>query len=126
MKVGRSSGSLPGYEGYGTITISYRLKSGTQGPQHYHPGMHYEGTSRTAYLPDCPEGRKVLHLLQVAWDRRLLFTVGRSITNETENCVVWNGIHHKTQTQGGEVEHGYPDPTYLSRVTEELASVGVT
>ena len=34
------------------------------------------------------------------------------------------GIHHKTSKGGG--AYGWPDATYLSRVTEELAVVGVT
>jgi hypothetical protein len=37
---------------------------------------------------------------------------------------VWSGIHHKTNPQGG--TFGYPDPTYLNRVTLELADRGVT
>ena len=86
--------------------------------------MGYSGTGRMAYLPDTPEGRKVLFLFQKAWDRRLLFTVGRSITTGADNTVVWSGIHHKTVTNGG--PFGYPDPTYLSRVQDELAAVGVT
>jgi deltex-like protein len=38
---------------------------------------------------------------------------------------VWNGIHHKTNTGGGSSNFGYPDPTYLERVKEELASKGL-
>jgi deltex-like protein len=55
--------------------------------------------------------------------RDMYVQVGTSVTNGTENTVVWAGIHHKTATSGG--AFAYPDPKYLSRVTEELASVGV-
>ena len=39
--------------------------------------------------------------------------------------VVWNGIHHKTNTSGGSSSFGYPDPTYLKRVKEELTLKGL-
>ena len=42
-----------------------------------------------------------------------------------DNCVTWNEIHHKTEWQNYS-GHGYPDPDYLDRVTDELAAQGVT
>eukprot|EP00054_Salpingoeca_dolichothecata_P012507 m.69360 g.69360 ORF g.69360 m.69360 type:complete len:413 (+) comp19979_c0_seq2:128-1366(+) len=101
------------------LVISYSFPSGTRN------GVSFCGTSRTAYLPDTPEGRRVQHLLMKGFDARVLFTVGRSITTGMDNCVVWAGIHHKTSPSGGATNFGYPDPTYLDRVTEELASAGV-
>ena len=103
----------------GTIIITYNMKSGTRN------GKHHPGTSRTAYLPDIPEGREVFELLKEAFDRKLIFTVGKSVTTGLDNQVVWNGIHHKTSTSGGVGSFGYPDPTYFSRVKEELAAKGV-
>ena len=47
------------------------------------------------------------------------------MTTGLDNQVVWNGIHHKTSTSGGAANFGFPDPTYLSRVKEELALKGV-
>lgn len=41
------------------------------------------------------------------------------------DCVIWNGVHHKTNTSGGSTHYGYPDNTYFGRVKEELASKGV-
>ena len=73
--------------------------------EHPNPGQNYYGTSRTAYLPDDEEGRKVLKLLQEAFKRRLVFTVGRSRTTGADNQVTWNDIHHKTCTNGG--QQGY-------------------
>ena len=88
---------LPGYEEYGTIKICYRIPKGKQGKGHPNPGHYFTGTSNTAYLPDSPEGRKVLWLLRKAFDARLIFTVG---TSHTSGATVWN-IHHKTNTHGG-------------------------
>ncbi|XP_069140730.1 probable E3 ubiquitin-protein ligase DTX3 [Argopecten irradians] len=121
-----SSGTLPGYEQYGIISVSYSFPNGIQGPEHPHPGTRFSGTSRTGYFPESPEGIKVVRLLKVAFDRRLVFTVGRSRTTGADNVVTWNDIHHKTSFTGGTENFGYPDPTYLGRVTEELAAKGVT
>ena len=66
-----------------------------------------------------------MKLLRTAFERRLTFTVGTSITTGETNTVVWNGIHHKTSVQGGTSHYGYPDKTYFSRVKEELAAKGV-
>ena len=96
-----SSQSLPGYEGCGTIIINYRIPSGIQGPDHPNSGTRFSGTSRVAYLPDNREGQKVLTMLKKAFDQRLVFTVGTSVTSGATNTVVWNGIHHKTSIQGG-------------------------
>ena len=131
---------LPGYEKYGTIQIHYDIPSGKQGKEHPNPGHYFTGTSRIAYVPNSPEGRKVVRLLRKAFDARLIFTVGTSHTSGATNAVVWNDIHHKTSTQGGPTKlvnnysiiivvvhcsYGYPDPTYLSRVLEELAAKGI-
>ena len=99
-----------------TIVINYNFYNG--------PG--YTGTSRVSYLPNNKEGREVLALLKVAFDRKLTFTVGTSVTTGRKNTVVWNGIHHKTSLFGGPTCFGYPDPNYFNRVKEELASKGVT
>ena len=64
-------------------------------------------------------------MLKIAFDRKLTFVVGTSVTTGQKNTVVWNGIHHKTSLTGGTNYYGYPDPTYFNRVKEELASKGV-
>ena len=102
-----------------TIVITYNIPSGQQ------KGKYYSGTSRTCYLPNNKEGREVLALLKIAFDRKLTFVVGTSVTTGQKNTVVWNGIHHKTSLTGGTNYYGYPDSTYFSRVKEELASKGV-
>ena len=85
----------------GTIVIDYYFPSGIQSPEHPNPGQRYQGTGRTAYLPDTREGNEVLELLRKAFDARLVFTVGTSITSGQRNQVTWNDIHHKTSTTGG-------------------------
>ncbi|XP_067296197.1 probable E3 ubiquitin-protein ligase DTX3 [Pseudorasbora parva] len=125
MTVSRDSSSLPGYEKYGTIVISYYIPSGRQGDEHPNPGMAYQGASRIAYLPDSTEGHNVLKLLQRAFNQRLTFTIGYSSTTGKNNVVTWNDIHHKTSRDGGPTHYGYPDPDYLKRVQDELKAKGI-
>ena len=100
-----------GYLDVGTIVINYNMFSGNKGD------ISFPGTHRVAYLPDNEEGNEVLRLLKEAFARKLIFTVGRSVTTGRDNQIVWNGIHHKTNTSGGSSHFGYPDPTYFKRVT---------
>eukprot|EP01121_Diplochlamys_sp_Union-15-3_P007266 TRINITY_DN1834_c0_g1_i2.p1 TRINITY_DN1834_c0_g1~~TRINITY_DN1834_c0_g1_i2.p1 ORF type:complete len:322 (+),score=38.75 TRINITY_DN1834_c0_g1_i2:33-998(+) len=97
-------GSVP-LSGYpntvGTIQINYNFPNGKQGSGHPNPGESYEGTSRTCYLPDDEEGKEILRLLKIAWDRKLIFRIGTSVTTGKPNQVIWNGIHHKTSATGG-------------------------
>ena len=109
-----------GFEDCGTITIDYNFPNGKL-PN----GKKYRGTWREAYLPDNIEGREVLVLFQKAFERKLTFTVGTSVTTGQTDTVVWNGIHHKTSMWGGFSNFGYPDATYFNRVKQELASKGV-
>ncbi|CAH1257713.1 DTX3L [Branchiostoma lanceolatum] len=92
---------LPGYEDFGAIVISYSFWSGTQGPDHPNPGRYFSGTSRTAYLPNNDEGRELVQLLKRAFDNRLVFTIGTSVTTGATDTVIWNDIHHKTNIRGG-------------------------
>lgn len=105
-----------GYKKNGTIIINY----------YFPDGDTYSGTIRECYLPDTKEGREILGLLKVAFDRKLSFTIGTSVTTGQTNTTVWNGIHHKTNIRGGPTRFGYPDPTYFNRVQEELAVKGVS
>nr|XP_028599805.1 E3 ubiquitin-protein ligase DTX3L [Podarcis muralis] len=125
MNIQKSRASLPGYAGYGTIQISYYIPDGIQTKDHPNPGRPFSGANRTAYLPDNPEGREILKLLQRAFDQKLIFTVGQSRTTGVTNVVTWNDIHHKTNCYGGASSFGYPDPDYLKRVREELKAKGI-
>lgn len=105
-----------------SIFIILSIASAVQGPEHPHPGRAFfaVGFPRTCYLPDCPLGRKVLRYLKIAFDRRLLFSIGRSATTGREDVVVWNSVDHKTQCSM------YPDPGYLQRCLTQLTHLGVT
>lgn len=122
----RPNSRLEGYPHTDIIQITYRLPSGIQAAEHPNPGRPYVGTVRIAYLPKNHDGEEVLELLKKAWNRRLLFRVGTSVTTGQSDVVIWAGIHHKTRTSGGSSNYGYPDETYFSRVKKELEGLGVT
>ncbi|XP_068238085.1 E3 ubiquitin-protein ligase DTX4 [Palaemon carinicauda] len=127
MKITYLPQSLPGYRGINTIQITYCINDGIQGPEHPHPGLPYRaiGFPRTAYLPNNPKGKKILGLLQEAFRRKLIFTIGTSVTTGIQDAVTWNEIHHKTEWSNA-TGHGYPDPNYLDNVLMELAIQGVS
>lgn len=116
---------LAGYPNTDVIKIMYKFPSGIQTAEHPNPGRPYSGTVRIAYLPKNKDGEEVLELLKKAWERRLLFRVGTSVTTGQNNVITWSGIHLKTQMSGGSSNHGYPDETYFSRVKKELEDAGV-
>ena len=120
--------SLPGHSDCGMIMVKYTMQDGVQDDSHPHPGQPFKASSfpRAGCLPDNEQGNKVLRLLVTAWQRRLTFTVGRSASRGEDNCVIWNGIHHKTQIRDNGTGHGFPDVSYLDRVTEELRQHGIT
>ncbi|XP_038608001.1 E3 ubiquitin-protein ligase DTX3L [Tachyglossus aculeatus] len=117
--------SLPGHPGCGTIEITYDIAAGRQAANHPCPGQPFQRTCRVAYLPNDAEGQAVLRLLRVAFDRKLIFTIGQSRTTGARNVITWNDIHHKTSQNGGPSRFGYPDPSYLGRVREELKAKGI-
>uniref|UniRef100_A0A3B5R7N5 E3 ubiquitin-protein ligase n=1 Tax=Xiphophorus maculatus TaxID=8083 RepID=A0A3B5R7N5_XIPMA len=120
-----SSSFLPGFSGCGSIMITYTFPNGKQTKKHPNPGQPYQGTTRTAYLPDNEEGQEVLKLLKKAFDQKMTFTVGTSRTSGLDNQVIWNDISHKTSKTGGPQSFGYPDPNYLSKVKEDLKAKGI-
>ncbi|XP_053406807.1 protein mono-ADP-ribosyltransferase PARP14-like [Mercenaria mercenaria] len=125
MEISKSSRYVTGFERHKSIVITYRFNSGQQGPDHPNPGAAYKGIARSAYLPDTTEGREICAMLKVAFERRLVFTIGSSRTTGQEGVITWNDIHHKTDMRPN-TQFGYPDDTYLQRVREELEVKGVT
>lgn len=113
-------------QGSGFIGVMYYVPTGVQKENHPNPGAKYDRTIRSCYFPNTEEGRKVVRLIRVAFLRKLVFSVGRSVTNGKDNQVIWNGIHHKTHVSGGAERHGYPDPSYLERVQDELSAFSIT
>uniref|UniRef100_A0A8C3AHH2 E3 ubiquitin-protein ligase n=1 Tax=Cyclopterus lumpus TaxID=8103 RepID=A0A8C3AHH2_CYCLU len=120
--------SLPGHPDCKTIRIIYNIPPGLQGPEHPNPGKPFtaRGFPRHCYLPDSEKGRKVLRLLLIAWDRRLIFSVGTSSTTGESDTVIWNEVHHKTEFGSNLTGHGFPDPGHLDNVLEELRAQGIT
>ncbi|KAL4232125.1 hypothetical protein ACF0H5_009700 [Mactra antiquata] len=114
-----------GYEEYERIEITYSFPGGRQADCHPEPGKFYKGIKRTAYLPYNKQGREILEMLKVAFERKVIFTIGRSRTTGADSVITWNDIHHKTDHRPN-TQFGYPDPTYLDRVTDELKAKGVT
>uniref|UniRef100_A0A8C1WF69 E3 ubiquitin-protein ligase n=1 Tax=Cyprinus carpio TaxID=7962 RepID=A0A8C1WF69_CYPCA len=96
--------------------------------EHPNPGKPFtaRGFPRHCYLPDSEKGRLVLKLLLVAWDRRLIFSVGTSSTTGETDTVIWNEVHHKTEFGSNLTGHGYPDSGHLDNVLEELRAQGIT
>ncbi|GAB1603657.1 E3 ubiquitin-protein ligase DTX3L-like [Argonauta hians] len=126
MSTQEISSYLPGFDCSQAYKITYSIPGGIQSKDHPNPGQQYYGTNRTAYLPKTNQGTIVLKMLQLAFKRRLVFTVGKSRTTNLDNSVTWNDIHHKTSCIGGPSCFGYPDDNYLDRVTSELAAKGIT
>ena len=83
------------------------------------------GITPVQYIFVSPSIQQILRLLKVAWERRLTFTIGTSVTTGASNTLVWNEIHHKTESTSNYSGHGYPDPNYLDNVLMELAAQGV-
>ncbi|CAG2250021.1 DTX [Mytilus edulis] len=125
MNVYTSSMSVAGYPKDGRIEIEYYIYSGHQGKDHPEPGKRFESIKQTAFLPDNERGRKIAKMLEVAFKRKLVFTIGHSRTTGKQGVVTWNDIHHKTNPNPG-TQYGYPDETYLDRVEDELTVKGVT
>jgi deltex-like protein len=99
--------SLLGFGLWDTIVITYRFPNATQGPDHPNPGKPYTGTTQTAYLPNNQEGKKVLKLLKKAFEQKLTFTIRPLTTTGSDDCVVWNGIPHKTSIFGGPARYAF-------------------
>jgi deltex-like protein len=118
--------SCAGFENFPTIVIKWSIPGGIQTDIHPNPGVRYGGAYRTGYLPFNKKGKLVYKLLKLAFERRLMFTVGFSITRGVDNVTIWNEIHAKTSMYGGAYNHGYPDDQFLDRSIEELKAKGIT
>ena len=117
-------GKLAGYPNCDVIEIKYEIDNGVQDLRHPNPGKGYEGVEWSAFLPDNPQGRRVLELFKQAWKMKRTFTVGKSLALGIDNRVTWNDIHHKTNPYPNKA-FGYPDPTYLTRVVEDMKAMGI-
>jgi deltex len=93
---------------------------------HEHPGARFCGTERTAFLPNTPDGCRLLTRLKYAFKHGLTFTVGTSLTTGRSDVVTWTSIPHKTSFNGASGDpHGFPDGKYLSNCNSALDALGV-
>ncbi|XP_028268493.1 uncharacterized protein LOC114440315 [Parambassis ranga] len=114
--------SVPGHSKAGVIKITYCIPDGIQGEGHPSPGQPFHGGKFEAFLPDCEMARKLLPRLEKAFRCGLTFTV---TGKEEEARVTWDCIPHKTSLQGGKSGNGYPDSSYLTRLSQILSSHGI-
>ncbi|XP_002737980.2 putative E3 ubiquitin-protein ligase DTX3 [Saccoglossus kowalevskii] len=113
---------IPEYDKFTTTVIKYTFNEGIRAECHPHPGMKYKGELFTAYLPNNKEGSQLLNLLKKAFDKGLLFGIA---PREILDTIDWKDIDHKTSVTGGPEINGYPDPDYLKRLRQQLASKGI-
>ncbi|KAJ8344780.1 hypothetical protein SKAU_G00289730 [Synaphobranchus kaupii] len=113
--------SLAGHSKDLTLKITYSIPDGIQGEGHPAPGAPFRGGVFQAYLPVNLQTRGLLPQLTRA------FTEGRTFTVRAGDGgarVAWGRVPHKTRTDGGKSENGYPDSGYISLLTEELRILG--
>lgn len=113
----------PGFASGGSIEISYDLPHGIQSPIHPHPGVPYNGTQRTTYLPNTSEGRQLLTRFRHAFLEGEMFQIGRSLTSGRDHQVTWSSIPNKTSLHGG--QFGFPDPKYLQEANQALDRLSI-
>ena len=132
-----SFSSLPGYEKFETIVLTFRFDSGIQGiielilvacrlhvarvnnyvrsilgSDHPNPGEPFCGLVCTSYLPNNPAGQEVCSLLRSAFDAKLIFTIGKCPATGEENNTIFNGIELKTNRSGGPAKYDFAHNTY--------------
>ncbi|XP_060882615.1 uncharacterized protein si:busm1-163l24.3 [Labrus mixtus] len=122
MKYSKIYIRVPGHHKDSAIKVTYLIPDGVQGEGHPSPGKPFKGGLFEAFFPDCEETRRLLPRLEKAFRRGLIFTV---IDRETGAKVEWDCIPHKTSLQGGKAGSGYPDSSYLTRLSKILTFHGI-
>ena len=89
------------YHECGNKNQEYYTFTSTVGPQHPNPERPHSGLQFYAFLPNNKDGKEVCDLLKMAFDARMLFTIGTSPATKEENVLVCNGIELKTSESGG-------------------------
>ena len=100
-----------------TIVLHFNFPGGSR------DGQSFDGRSQHAYLPDNEEGKKLLAMFQLAFRRKVLFSLTQSLT--TGRWQPTFAIHLKTSMTGGPAMHGYPDEQYFDSAVEELRVAGI-
>ncbi|XP_068574901.1 uncharacterized protein si:busm1-163l24.3 [Cebidichthys violaceus] len=114
--------TVPGHTKYTAIKITYCFPDGIQGEDHPSPGEPFQGGVFEAFFPDSEKTRKLMPRLKEAFRQGLTFTI---TGKDTGARVSWDCIPHKTTLHGGKSGNGYPDSTYLARLSEVLTSKGI-
>ncbi|XP_051994751.1 uncharacterized protein LOC127652576 [Xyrauchen texanus] len=115
--------SLAGHPRHTTAKITYCIPDGIQGDKEPCPGSPFQGGIFEAYLPLNPKGQHLLPCLEKAFHQGLTFTVSSSNKDSGGGAkVTWGKIPHKTRMEGGKSMNGYPDSTYLNRLSEALVA----
>lgn len=109
-----------------SIKMLFEFPGGIQGEHHPNPGKIYFGDLREAFLPNNKQGREAAMLTRIAFQRKLIFQIGTSLTLQQDNRIVFGSIHLKTSTTGGKEKHGFPDDEYFDRFKDELKVKGIT
>ncbi|TRY95599.1 hypothetical protein DNTS_017813 [Danionella cerebrum] len=117
--------SLAGFIKYTTVKITYCIPDGIQGDTDPNPGSPFEGGQFEAFLPLSPMGRSLLPSLKKAFDQGLTFVISSKKASGAGAKVNWGKIPHKTKMEGGKSSNGYPDSTYLTRLTDALEAHGI-
>uniref|UniRef100_A0A665UJW9 E3 ubiquitin-protein ligase n=1 Tax=Echeneis naucrates TaxID=173247 RepID=A0A665UJW9_ECHNA len=124
MRYSKLDINVPGHTKDSAIKITYNIPDGIQGKGHPSPGKPFKGGQFEAFLPDCEKMRnlQLLPRLEKAFRQGLTFTV---TGKEAGAKATWDCIPHKTSLQGGKSGNGYPDSTYLSRLSQVLSYYGL-
>lgn len=122
MSVSEMLISVQGHGRDSTVKVTYNIPDGIQGDAHPSPGSPFTGGLFEAFLPLCERTKRLLPRLERAFKKGLTFTV---IGKDAEAQVTWDCIPHKTSLQGGKSSNGYPDSSYLARLSQALTTCGI-
>jgi deltex-like protein len=125
FRVEEDATPLSGFPECSTLVLSFHLETGYQSTDMPLPGETFNGLNLTSFLPNNPEGQEIVRLLNIAWERGLLFRVGYNPQTNRMDQVVPNGFELKLRRDGGILFHGFPDPSYMNRLKADLKDVGV-
>lgn len=120
-----SNECLPGFN-CNTLCVDFRIGGGCQSIYDPIPGEPFGDFFLRTYLPNHGEGQEVYRLLKIAWERKMLFRIGWNPVMKRYNKIVQNGFEPlKTSKNGGYLQNGYPDESYLSRIKADLSDFGI-
>lgn len=126
MRAFTSHDSLEGFPQCGTITIVFTIPGGEQSMHCPMPFERFEDFVFETYLPNSDEGQHVHQMLQLAWNRRLLFRIGYNPRTKKMDHIVLNGLELKNHKFGGIQGNGFPDPYYLTGLKQDLKKMGIS